>query len=310
MIRANKSSSAVKNTIIAVLAVIIFSFGGCSFLGQKVEVPPAHVGKILTKNGYKPDTVPPSKFRLDPCLAYCDAIVLLEVSDKPMRESFQLFMPKDQLNMSFDVRMTMSVAKQEIDSIYDRIPPQKGLIPFTTVYATYAQPVIRDVVRQVISKYSINEVASSRERISQELYESVGQALKGTALNIKRFGLADVQFPSVITTAKENAAKRREEIEQERAQLEKQKIILERELEEAKMKRAIEREKAEGTKEVNEILAKSVTDKYLAYRGLEVLEKMAESENKVFVPVEALGTVGLQQALFKDQVKSTGNKGR
>lgn len=299
-----------KTLIFPLVVLMVLGFGGCSFLGKKVEVPPAHVGKILTKNGYKPDTVTPSKFRLDPCLAYCDSMVLLEVSDKPMRESFQLFMPKDQLNMSFDVRMTMSVAKQEIDSIYDRIPPQKGLIHFATVYQTYAQPVIRDVVRQVISKYSINEVASSRERISQELYQSVGSALKGTALNIKRFGLADVQFPSVITTAKENAAKRREEIEQERAQLEKQKIILERELEEAKMKRAIEREKAEGTKEVNEILAKSVTDKYLAYRGLEVLEKMAESDNKVFVPVEALGTVGLQQALFKDQVKSTSKKGR
>jgi regulator of protease activity HflC (stomatin/prohibitin superfamily) len=76
------------------------------------------------------------------------------------------------------------------------------------------------------------------------------------------------------------------------------------------MKRAIEREKAEGTKEVNEILAKSVNDKYLAYRGLEVLEKMAQSNNKVFVPVEALGTVGLQQALFKDTVKSVSKQGQ
>ena len=302
------SSNTIRNTMMFFIALIVLGFGGCAMIGKKVEVPPAHVGKILTKNGYKPDSVPPSKFRLDPCLAYCDSMVLLEVSDKPMKETFQLFMPKDQLNMSFDVRMTMSIAKKEIDSIYDRIPPRKGKIHFETVYATYAQPVIRDVVRQVISKYSINEVASSRERISMELYQSVGDALKGTALDIKRFGLADVQFPSVITTAKENAAKRREEIEQERAQLEKQKIILERELEEAKMKRAIEREKAQGTKEVNEILAKSVTDKYLAYRGLEVLEKMAESDNKVFVPVEALGTVGLQQALFNQQVKKTANK--
>ncbi|NTS77213.1 Band 7 protein [Catenovulum sp. SM1970] len=305
----NSASNGIKNTLLILMAILVLTFGGCSIIGKKVQVPPAHVGKILTKDGYKLETVKPSKFRLDPCIAYCDALVLLEVSDKPMRESFQLFMPKDQLNMSFDVRMTMSVVKEQIDSIYDRIPPNQDLIPFETVYVTYAQPVIRDVVRQIISRYSINEVASSRESISQELFQAVSKALDGTALSIKRFGLADVQFPTVITNAKENAAKRREEIEQERAQLEKQKIILERELEQAKMMRAIEREKAEGTREVNEILAKSVNDKYLAYRGLEVLEKMAQSDNKVFVPVEALGTVGLQQALFEQQVKKA-NKGR
>jgi hypothetical protein len=215
------NSSSIKSVVLIVVSLAILGFGGCSFIGKKVQVPPAHVGKVLTKNGYKPDSVPPSVFRLDGCIAYCDALVLLEVSDRPMRESFQLFMPKDQLNMSFDVRMTMSISKSQINSIYDRIPPHKGLIPFDTVYKTYAQPVIRDVVRQVISKYSINEVASSRERISLELFQTVGKALNGAALDIKRFGLADVQFPSVITTAKENAAKRREEIEQERAQLEK-----------------------------------------------------------------------------------------
>ena len=127
-------------------------------------------------------------------------------------------------------------------------------------------------------------------------------------MSIKRFGLADVQFPAVITKAKEAAAERREQISREQAQFEIQKIQLERQLEEAKMRRAIEREKAEATKEVNEILAKSVDDKFLAYRAREVLEKMADSDNKVFVPVEALGSVGLQQAVFSNQVKAVAGR--
>ncbi len=122
---------------------------------------------------------------------------------------------------------------------------------------------------------------------------------------MKRFGLADVQFPEIITKAKEAAAERRDQIEREKAQFEIQKVQLNRELEEAKMLRAIEKEKAESTREVNNIFAKSVTDKYLSYRSLEVLEKMATSSNKVFVPVETLGTIGLQQDVFKSAVKKT-----
>lgn len=47
-----------------------------------------------------------------------------------------------------------------------------------------------------------------------------------------------------------------------------------------------------------------------AYRTLEVLDKMAESENKVFLPVAALGTIGLQQAVFRDQMKRVARKDR
>ena len=277
---------------------------------DRVEVPPAHVGKILTKNGYKPETVPPSKFRLDMCLFYCDKLVTLATADFGHMEKFKLFMPKDQLNMNFDVRMTGAINREMIDNIFDRIPPANNNIAVQHVYDTYAQPVIRDVVRRVVANYSINEIASSREALSQELFTAVSEALKGTPISVKRLGLADVQFPKVITEAKERAAERRELIEQEKAQFEIQKIQMERDLEREKMNRAIAREKAIGQKEVNDLLAKSVTDKYLAYRTLEVLDKMAESDNKVFLPVEALGTIGLQQAVFSDQVKRVAHKDR
>ncbi|XOV81088.1 MAG: SPFH domain-containing protein [Aestuariibacter sp.] len=292
----------------AIILAAIASLSGCSLIGEKVQVPPAHLGKVLTKDGYKDGNYGPSRFRLDPCFAYCDSLVLLETSDQSIKESFKLFMPKDQLNMGFDIRMTVSIDESQVNNIYNKVPAQNGLIAFNRIYLTYAQPIIRDIARQVVAKYSINEVASSRERISLELQNMVGQALVETPLKLKRLGLADVQFPDIITRAKEQAAERREQIERERAQFEIQKIQQERQLEQAKMQRAIDREKAEATREANEILSKSVTDKYLAYRSLEVLEKMARSENKVFVPVEALGSLGLQQAVFADQVQKTSRK--
>ena len=288
------------------LILVTLLLAGCNpFFGEKVEVPPAHIGKVLTKDGYKVDDVYPSRFRLDLCVTYCDSLILLEMADRSKTETFKLFMPKDQLNMKFDVRMTVAVNPKKIDEIYEKIAPHKGKIIFETLYSTYARPIIRDQVRQIMAEYSINEVASNRERISNELYEKVSKSLEDSSLTIKRFGLADVQFPDVITKAKEAAAERREQIEREKAQFEIQKVQLERALEEAKMTREIEKERAEATREVNNILAKSVTDKFLSYRSLEVLEKIAESKNKVFVPMEALGTIGLQQSIFKDEVRKT-----
>ncbi|WP_444903347.1 SPFH domain-containing protein [Microbulbifer sp. CnH-101-E] len=290
---------------VAGLAASLFMLSAC---GERVEVPPAHVGKVLTESGYKPEVVPPSKFRLDMCMFYCDKLVTMTIADFGHLEKFKVFMPKDQLNMSFDVRMTGAISREAIDSVFDRIPPDNDNISVNRVYGTYAQPVIRDVVRRVVAKYSINEIASSRESLSHELFNEVSKALKGTPIEIKRLGLADIQFPKVITQAKERAAERRELIEQEKAQFQIQKIQMERDLEREKMNRAIAREKAIGQKEVNDLLAKSVTDKYLAYRTLEVLDKMAESNNKVFLPVEALGTIGMQHAVLNDQVKQVAGK--
>jgi SPFH domain / Band 7 family len=273
---------------------------GC---GDRVEVPPASVGKILTLEGYKAERKLTSKFRLDPCLFYCDKLVTLAVSDAGHIEAFKLFMPKDQLNMKFDVRMTISIRKTAIDSIFDRVPPVNNIIKPDIVYETYAKPIIRDVVRQVMAKYTINSIASSREAVSLELFQTVSKALELSPITVKAFGLADVQYPEVITTAKIKAAERREKIEEEKAQFEIQKVTMARYLEKEKMQRAIEREKAAGVKEVNEIYAKSVSDKFLSYKTLEVLSELAKSDNKVFIPLSALDSLGVQQALFVDQVR-------
>ena len=284
---------------VVVISVLAVSLAGCA---PQVQVPPAYVGKILTKDGYKPETVTPSKFRLEYCMVYCDQLILLQASDQSKTEPFQIFLPKDQLNMKLDVRMTLSVNKDMIEFIYDKVPAKGSVISFDDIYDTYAMPVVRDVIRQVVTKYTINEIASSREQVSAELNAAVGRALSDKPIILQNLGLADVQFPPVITQAKEKAAERREQIEREKAQLELQRVTMERDLEQAKMQRAIDREKAEATKEVNEILSKSVTDKYLAYRSLEVLEKLAVSENKEFVPMEAVGTLGLQQAIFQQEM--------
>ena len=283
------------------LFVVVATLTGC---GQKVEVPPAHVGKIMTKDGYKEGTIPTSKFRLDPCWAYCDKLVTLNASDQSVSEKLKVFMPKDKLEMAFDIRATLSVDPSDYEQVFAKVGTvdtnNDGIfeIPLNTVYKTYAQNILMAEAREFLVNYSIAEVASSREAINAELSQRLAKAIsERTPFNVRYLGLADVDYPTIILEAQKNAAQRREMIEQENAQLEISKVQLSRQLQEQTMQRKIDVEKAKAEAEVNKILGDSMTDDYQTYQSFQVMNKMAESQNKVFMPVEMLTTVGGQLQL-------------
>lgn len=281
------------------LCMIAFILMGC---GQRVEVPAAHIGKIMTKHGYKEGYYPTSKFRLDFCVVYCDKLVLLNVGDFPVTEPMKLFMPQDRLNMSFDLRMTLSVNPTRYDELFNRVSPQvsdKGdFIPLSYAYEISAQQIIRSEMRSFLSEFTITEILSSRDSINALLSDKLTEVINERTPFIVRYaGLADIEFPPVIVQAQENAAERREMIQQEEAQLEISKVQLERELQEQRLQRAIDVERAEAEAQVNRILAESVTPEYITYRNLNALDSIARSQNKVFVPNELLSSMAGQVML-------------
>ena len=298
---------------IASAVSVALILAGC---GESVQVPPAYVGKILSKDGFQPGLIKPSQFRLPICIFYCDRLIVVESSDfghvEQFRKDHALYMPKSQLAMPFDVRGTFAVKNDDktLQAVFDRVPADyrqrrlrglvHGFIGKHKIYTIYAKPVIRDVVRRVVSKYSIEEVASSRAAINGELNKAIAQALAKTPLVALRFGLADVRFPKVILDQKETAARRRIAIQQEEAEKQIRLVKLQADLEAARAERQIRRERAQAVLEENKIYAESVNEKYLAYRRLEVLEKLAGSQNTKWVPFEALGTVGQSVAQFRD----------
>ena len=131
----------IRNALIAATSFLLVA------CGDRVEVPAAHVAKIMTKDGYKPDTIGTSKFRLDFCMAYCDKLVLLDSSDQAVNEKMELFMPEDKLNMTFDLRLTLIVNPEKYEELFARIPPanQNGVdfISWQKAYVTYAQQIVR-----------------------------------------------------------------------------------------------------------------------------------------------------------------------
>ena len=125
-----------------------FAAAGAAFLlaacGQKVEVPPAHVGKIMTKDGYQESLIPTSKFRLGQCWAYCDRLVLLDVSDKAYQEAMTIFIPEDKLNLDVTIRATLSINPKKTAELFNAVAPTEGTDYLSTianeqVYRTYAR---------------------------------------------------------------------------------------------------------------------------------------------------------------------------
>ena len=285
---------------IALLSIGAFSLIAC---GAKVEVPPAHLGKVLTKNGYSPETLSPSKFRLPPCFAYCDKLVLLETADNSFVESMPIFMPVDKLNLTVEVRGTLTIPtdKSIVDPLYKRLTSKAtndrniSIIGATTIYRTYGQQALRGIVRSEITKHTISEILSNREAIGESIHAAITKKLyeTNTPIKISRFELDNVQPPQVIVTAQEKAKEREIAVQQAEADANVKLTEAKLALEIAKKDSLVESERAEDIAEQNEIASKSITAEVLAYKKLETAEKiymaLSKSDNVIIVPADSSG---------------------
>ena len=264
--------------VVAVAAAALLS--AC---GKAVEVPPAHVGMISTKDGYQENLIPTSKFRLPLCWTYCDRLVTLDVADKAYKEDLQIFIPEDQLNLKVTVQSTLSIEPKKTKELFKAIAPkatddnQLSMIENFQVYRTYASQIIQKEVREYLSKYSISQIASSNEKINAELAVRLSTILsERTPFNVRFVGITGLTYPDIITKAQEAAAERREAIQQEEAQAKVTEVKLAAQLKEAQLQRAIEKEKAETEALAQRTLAASVDPNVLKLRQLEIDKIKAE----------------------------------
>ena len=252
------------------IAATTIALAGC---GQRVEVPPAHIGKIMTNKGYQEGFISTSKFRLDTCWAgtACDKLVLLDASDKSKTETVDVFMPEDKLMMRVVVQSTLTVNPKKSEALFNTLPQSKienedqlSIIAWETIYNTYAKQIILAEAGEFVSKFTIPHIASNREAVNAQLRTHLTKQIEArTPFQARYVGLVDVQYPQMIVDAQLNAAKRREQIQQEEAELEVSKVQLERELQEARLKRQIEVERAETESATQRAQAVTLTPMYL-----------------------------------------------
>ena len=109
--------------LVACLSMFVLLLSSC--VGPQKEVPPAYVGKISGSKGLEDTLLTPSKFRLEPCFLWrsCENLILIEASDQSIKEAMNLYMPKDDLNLEFDVRGTLTISDDQnnVEKIFSRI---------------------------------------------------------------------------------------------------------------------------------------------------------------------------------------------
>lgn len=274
-----------------IAGVLALGMIGC---GSKVEVPAAHVGKIMTKDGYREEIIGTSKFRLDPCMWYCDKLVLINAGDQANTENMEIFIPEDKLVLKVAVRTNLTLNKDGSDALFDALPPiasednDVAIIERNLAYNTYAQQIILTETREYLSQYSIAEIASSLEKVNSDLRVRLQKSLESrTPFSVRYVGITNIEYPKIITEAQENAAKRREQIQQEEAQLQISKVSLERELQEARLQRKIDVENALAQAEADRVRANALTPSVIRLRELEIDKIRSEKWNGALPTVQA-----------------------
>lgn len=299
---------------IALLGLSAALISGCTLFGDQVEVPTAHRGIISTASGLKDEVLPPSKIRLSGMCLTCDSLIVAEVSDYPVVETMELFMPKDRLNINFELRGTFATSDdpEQLRTIFSRMPPKPttsrtSLITSDQVYDTYARQVIRDRARAVISEYDIATLMANREAVAAKIAEAVRDGLKGRPVVMLNIGLGDIQPPRLIVEAEESRKEREIAIQKAEAEKEVEIHRANAALEVATIQREVDLQEAETQVMVEQKLREGFSEAYVAQRGLKILQQLAESDNNViFLPTEALSNPAVMIGAMGDALGKNG----
>lgn len=135
------------------------------------------------------------------------------------------------------------------------------------------RPEIRSKIREVISRYTVIEIYSTkRDEVQNVIMEELKSSLETRGISIentllRKVTLSQTLFNSIEEklTAQQKAQRKEFEIEEAKKEAERKKI------------------EAEGQREAQRIIDESLSEKYLYYLYIQALEK---NPNTVYVPTE------------------------
>ncbi len=284
--RANRLSLCLLTALTA------FSATGC--MGTLVEVPTAHKGKVLTTAGLAPEVRPPSTFRLpyDFWGNNPTELILVEASDEQKETSMIVWMPEDKMNLDLSWRGVFSIASDDkaVDQVYGRVSakPLEGkedvmIIDFDDIYKIYGDWVVNATGRTVATKYTIEYVLSHREEVSEEGRRAVEAHLAGTPVKVVSFGLSRIQPPTLIIEAQQKTKEREVAIEQAKADRLVKLKEAESALEVARKQQQVDLLHADTQRQVGLKLTSGVNKAFVQQRLLVILEKLAVSNDRIFI---------------------------
>jgi hypothetical protein len=263
--------------------VLLALLAGCA-----ESVPTGHIGMVRTKSGLVKEILAPGRHE---CWGF-DIMQYLEVSDKTHRQKMNVLCA-DELNFGFTVEVLASVDKTKtklINSVFENVTPiiqENGhrIITAKQLYNMYVKPVVDEESRKAVGKYATSGIVRNRVRVIKEAKYAILKGLKDGVMKIKRISVTNLDFPDIITKAQERKARKRVEIQTEKAEQEKRIIAAQNKIKIAQLdykRRLIE---AAMIADANKIIGSSLSKEYLAWWQLKVFSKAAMGKNNWgFIP--------------------------
>ncbi|MDH5597707.1 MAG: prohibitin family protein [Cyclobacteriaceae bacterium] len=232
-----------------------------------ITLEPGQRGVLFKKfsGGLDKETIYGEGFHLK---APWNKMYVYEVRERNAEETMDV-LDKNGLSINVDVSVRFHPKHDQIGVIHERFGPE--------YVSTLVIPQVRSAVRQVMGRYTSEEIYSTKraevERIMEEEMKLVLGSDKNniemTTLLIRSF-----KFPEKI----KNAIETKLTAQQETLAMQ---YINEKEKEEAERKKIA----AEGEAIANDIVNSSLTDKLLKMRGIEATLELAKSPNSKIVIV-------------------------
>lgn len=180
---------------------------------------------------------------------------------------------EDELHINLTVSVTLRPIETEL--------PELELEVGQDYYRNVVRPEFISLTRNVFSNYEYNVVSPKSPEIEDIIFEKLIKNTKGKHLEFDNVTVDHIVYPEVVTSAVNRKLAVEQAIEQKDYEIE----IAEKEAE-------IQRIRARGQRDSQQIIASGLTHAYLQYKALEVQEKLTNSPNAKFYFIP-LGKDGL-----------------
>jgi regulator of protease activity HflC (stomatin/prohibitin superfamily) len=172
------------------------------------------------------------------------------------------------LTIKLDCTVWYNIDKTKVADIYTQYAKTLGELESKILLSS-----LRTAIRNVVSKYSSEEVYSSkREQVSNEIEKALRQDVLDTGLLINKFLIRSIRLPEEIDKAIQLKISAQQEAEA--MQYKKQKATQEADI------KIIE---AQGLARAQQIINSTLTPYYLQHEAIQAYTKLAGSPNTTFV---------------------------
>ena len=250
-----------KYTIIAVLTILVI----VTLLNIFTTVPTGNVG-VKTRFGKVQEDV--IQEGLNVKSPFIEKIVLIDCKTKKIELATE-GSTKDMQTVSVTIAVNYNVNKSVANRLYRDVGVDYEAILIT--------PAVHESIKSAMAQYTAEELITKRAEVSNKIQETLINKITERGFEITEFNLTNIDFSEEYDRAIETKAVKQQEVVTAQAELEKQKIQNQKEI-----------EIAEKDARVMELQNTQITEKTLELKRLEVQEKMINKWNGQ-LPTTTLG---------------------